>query len=85
MILDVRQKEEIWSFLLRREKTKMKLVLCSNNASIRKSIRKKISSLLSKLQNHGVEIDDSIYDEGEFDGFSFPEEGVAYPSVNTFS
>jgi hypothetical protein len=39
--------------------------------------------LRSKLQNLGVEIDDTIREDHDFDGFSLPGEGLNYKAVNT--
>jgi hypothetical protein len=73
IVLDVARGESIVSFLLTAERGAEKplhmSVYCSETG-LRESIKKKFPDLVSILQNHGVECDDSIYKDEEFDGFS---------------
>ena len=84
VVLDVSDGKAHWSFLLVPNRSRIRLrVFCSENG-LRHLCSEKIPQLRSKLQNHGVECDDSIYDEKEFDGFSPIWEGVGGHQIDTY-
>lgn len=80
-ILIVKQKKgEIWSFIL---STRKRLnIFCNRKQGIKRG-RKDLKLLQAKLQNLGVEIDDTIREDAAFDGFSLPWEGISYTRVDT--
>ncbi len=85
-VLDVARGESIISFLFNLQdkplgKSTHMSIYCSETG-LRESIKKKFPDLVSILQNHGVECDDSIYKDGEFDGFSAPWERGTHSGVS---
>jgi hypothetical protein len=76
--------DEILSFLLIPKKDKIQLNFFSDNREMLSKANRKIGILKAKLQIHGVECDDIIYDGKYFDGFS-PMEDFAYKSVDTYT
>jgi hypothetical protein len=62
--------KNLMSFSLTPTGKKYRLSFFTNDKRFQSRFDKKISNLASKLQNHGVECDDIIYDEDNFDGFS---------------
>jgi hypothetical protein len=82
LVLDVVVQDGITSFLLIPDRDRIRLSIYCEDPSLQVAIRKKISELTSKLQNHGVECDDSIYEEAGFDGFFAPWEGETFQGVS---
>ncbi len=82
LVLDVKTGESIVSFLLQQSRKKMRMSVFCSDSGLNTLLTKKISDLVSILQNHGVECDDSIYSEEEFDGFSAPWERETYNGVS---
>ncbi len=74
----------LWSFVLRTQtagkKTRLS-IFCSDSRSIRKSQRA-FEEFRAKLQNLRVEIDDTIFEDNGFDGFSPTWEEIVYRRVN---
>ncbi len=78
-----RDREEIWYFNLCAAEKEFKLnIFCNSNQGIVKG-RAGLRDLEVKLQNLGVKIDDTIREDSNFDGFSLPDEGYLYRSVDT--
>ena len=82
LVLDVKTGEGIVSFVLRQSRKKMRMSVYCSDSGLNALITQKISDLVSILQNHGIECDDSIYKEEEFDGFSAPWERETYNGVS---
>ena len=82
LVLDVKTGESIVSFLLQQSRKKMRMSVFCSDSGLNVLLTKKISDLVSILQNHGVECDDIIYNEEEFDGFSAPWERETYNGVS---
>ena len=82
LVLDVKTGESIVSFLLQQSRKKMRMSVYCSESGLNALMTKKIRGLVSILQNHGVECDDSIYEEEEFDGFSAPWERETYNGVS---
>jgi hypothetical protein len=73
-----------WSFSLSPKGGKVHLRVFCDDEDLKRQGQQKIRKLMSKLQNHGVEYDDSIYDEREFDGFSPIWEGAGGHQIDTY-
>jgi hypothetical protein len=82
IVLDVPLGGEILSFILTPHEGKIRLSLCCEEPDTVETLRKKIRAITPKLQNHGVEYDDSIYDGRDFDGFYLQWEGPSRKSLD---
>jgi hypothetical protein len=82
LVLDVKTGESTVSFLLQHSRKKLKMSVYCSESGLSAILTKKIADLVSILQNHGVECDDSIYKDEEFDGFSAPWERETYNGVS---
>ncbi|MBN1697799.1 MAG: hypothetical protein JW881_09820 [Spirochaetales bacterium] len=74
-----------WSFYIRPKKGKKQINIFCNNDGKRILCEKKIDELRVKVRNAGVEIDDIIHKEDEFDGFSPDWEISHYKKINTMT
>lgn len=74
-----------WSFLLQRRDGKNRLHLFCNREKHRWAGSNNLTGLQAKLQNLGVEVDDTIGEDGVFDGFSLPWEGQNFKRIDTLS
>ncbi|MBA7543311.1 hypothetical protein ES705_35641 [subsurface metagenome] len=72
-----------WSFLLQRRGVKSRLYLFCNRKKQRRAGNNNLAGLQAKLQNLGVEVDDTIGEDGVFDGFSLPWEGQSFKRIDT--
>jgi hypothetical protein len=60
-----------------------RLTLYCDDEKVRRAAGKVLDSMRPKFHNMGLEVDDTIIEGDEFDGFSPVEEGVTLPSVDT--
>jgi hypothetical protein len=72
-----------WSFLLGADREPLKLSVFVSRPVQGLNRSSFWQNLKTKLQNLGVEVDDTIREDSAFDGFSLPWEEVPYQSVNT--
>jgi hypothetical protein len=72
-----------WSFLLQRRDSKSRLHVFCNREKHRRSGNNNLAKLQAKLQNLGVEVDDTIGEDGAFDGFSLPCEVQSFKRIDT--
>jgi len=72
-----------WSFLLRVRGGKSRLNLFCNREKLRRVGNNNLAGLQAKLQNLGVEVDDTIGEDGAFDGFSLPWEEQSIKRIDT--
>jgi len=72
-----------WSFLLQRRGGKNRLYLFCSREKHRCEGNNRLAGLQAKLQNLGVEVDDTIGEDGSFDGFSLPWEGQSFKRIDT--
>lgn len=86
IVLIVNDDEGIrWSFLLQIRGGKSRLHLFCNREKHRRAGNNNLAGLQAKLQNLGVEVDDTIGEDGVFDGFSLPWEGQSFKRIDTLS
>jgi hypothetical protein len=67
--LDVRGRRQ-WGFALSGRPGARRLEVFADGAEARRRARDALTELRAKLQNHGVEVDDSINDTNAFDGYT---------------
>lgn len=72
-----------WSFLLCRRGKKNQLHVFCNQEKFRRAGNNTFPKLQTKLQNLGVEVDDTIGEDETFDGFSLPWEGQSLKKIDT--
>ena len=84
-MLEVDTDGQVVSFLLVSRGGRMHASMFADKAGFSGSDRKKIADLASKLRDQGVEFDDSIYDESEFDGFSARWEHLQKAGVDMYT
>lgn len=89
MVISVQQEGKVaWSFFLMAggkgssSGNSQLTVFCSEEGSIH-LFQREMARLRSKLQNLGVEIDDTILTDNDFDGFSLPWSESSYKMVDT--
>ncbi len=82
LILDVPMEDEVMSFVLTPRSGGIKVRFHTASATRAERWRERIDRLQSKLRNHGVECDDSVYEEGLFDGFSYAWEDQNKPGLD---
>jgi hypothetical protein len=72
-----------WSLLLNAVGEPLRLTVFASRPDQNLSSSAAWQNLKTKLQNLGVEVDDTIREDSVFDGFSLPWEEIPYQSVNT--
>jgi hypothetical protein len=74
-----------WSFFITPENSKKRMIIYISNKNKLKRCEKKIEELRIKVHNMGVEIDDIIYNDKEFDGFTPDADIALYKKINTIT
>jgi len=74
---------ERWFFHLHRTPRGRSLQIFSNRQAGVEGLAPSLRELKTKLHNLAVEVDDTIHEEGDFDGFSLPADLPFYQGVNT--
>ncbi len=72
-----------WSFLLQIRGGKQRLHVFCNREKPRRAGNNSLAGLQAKLQNLGVEVDDTIGEDVAFDGFSLPWEEQSFKRIDT--